>query len=230
MVYTIGRNGWSNLVSICSKAELEEGRAVIWFWAWEQVEKSYLQVISVCLINSGYTAWTGLKIQSFFCLVSFLFYEPKNWAFTYPTEILNHWCHLFFHMKYLREKKKKGSRLSFLEALGYKTIGSEKITNLPLNKSFPDGCFGWNQMEIVVAFLFRAPPPWQSNIVSSPHLRKFRFCILPWQCHTIPFRHWLFMTVICNDGYKPCLSANTVVYLISPLMPKMFIASRLDFW
>lgn len=161
-----------------------------------------------------------LGFSSFLWAKELSFYLP-NWdikplmSFIFPHEI--------------SQGKKKSSRLSFLEALGYKTIGSEKITNLPLNKSFPDGCFGWNQMEIVVAFLFRAPPPWQSNIVSSPHLRKFRFCILPWQCHTIPFRHWLFMTVICNDDYKPCLSANTVVYLISPLMPKMFIASRLDF-
>lgn len=78
--------------------------------------------------------------------------------------------------------------MSFLEALGYKTIGSEKITNLPLNKSFPDGCFGWNQMEIVVDFLFRAPPTLavkHSFITPSPKVSFLHFT-LAMSYHSIP--------------------------------------------
>lgn len=112
VVYTIGRNGWSNLDSICSEVELEEGGAVIWFRTWEQEENSHRQVMSVCLITSEALREQAWGVRAVL-LVSFLFYELKNLTLPIWLRYSTHRSNLFFHIKYLTHKKKYQGELSW---------------------------------------------------------------------------------------------------------------------
>lgn len=77
VVHTIGWSRWSNLESDCYKIDLEEGGAVIEFWAWEQVWKSYLQGdLPASSTLDGYIVWLGWRIECF--LTWFLFFSMSK--------------------------------------------------------------------------------------------------------------------------------------------------------
>ena len=171
MVYTFGRNRWCNLVSICSKVELEERGAVIWFWAWEQLGGKKWSPGDICVVHQfqihcvSKTENSGLFLLGFF---SFLWDEEPS--FTYPTEILNRLISFIFPREKISGKKKKKYQAECVWGAGLGDCGLKVGNRFPQKQIAPWWLLGMESSGKCSLFFPVHPQPWYLSTFSSYHL------------------------------------------------------------